>query len=264
LCYTSVNLTKEREMKKILLGLVMTVLMIAGASAAVAVNASATNPNLVAICHYDHGGEPHTIYVAPNAVDAHLNSRGQGREHQGDYLGECVGQTTGTTTDVTTTDVTTTDVTTTDVTTTVETTSTTPTTPSGPGCVETGAGKDGEEGNDSCAPRTTTTSTSTGSLTETTPTETIPTTPTVTIPTTPTDPEVTPDPSPEEPTIEEELEDQERSNTEYEIAAGRDPERVHNASAASLPRTGIDVQWIILTGLILVAIGFGLRRGLYR
>lgn len=262
-------------MNKILAILAISVLGAAGLVASVASTAVAT-PNLVTICHYDHGGEPHTIAVNENAVDAHLNPQGNGVEHRGDYLGPCQGDTTDTTgttgeepddlcpnlqgvqetvpsgytlvegacVPVVIT----------------ETTVTTPTTPTNPGCPNGqpgGAGKDGEPGNDDCAPPPPPTETTpTTDTTPTTPTDTTPTTPE----TTPTDPEATPDPAPEEPTLEEELEEQAKQGRKNELAAGRNPDRVHNASASSLPHTGFPVWVFMILGATLVGAGTVLVR----
>lgn len=240
-------------MRKILAVLAISLLGAAGVVAGVASTAVAT-PNLVTICHYDHGGEPHTIAINENAVDAHLNPRGNGREHQGDHLGPCQGDTTGTTgTTGTTTVVTTTDTTSTEI------TPTTPTT-TGPRCPdgsEGGEGKDGEPGFD-CPNENPTTPTTTSStpVVPTTPTGTTPTTPTVTTPTTP---ETTPEPDPAPP-LDEELEEQAEENEEFEEAAGRNPDRARASSREELPHTGFPVWALFLIGATLISGGFILRK----
>lgn len=231
-------------MRRILLTIGVAFMLVIGMTAALATTALA-EPNLVPICHYDHGGPPHTVWVNENAVDAHLNPRGNGVNHQGDYLGPCQGDTTtGVTTTVVTTDVTTTQ-------------ETTPTTPSDPGCVETGAGKDGEEGNDSCAPRNTNpTPTTPVSDDPVTPTDPATTDPVVTTPEAEEEP--TPDPAPEEE-LEEEVEEQAKANAEYELAAGRDPNRV-SARQGELPHTGFPVWIFMILGAGLVGTGTFLVR----
>ena len=82
----------------------------------------------VTICHKPDGANPITIVVDDDAVPGHLG--------HGDYLGECEGGgTTSTPTDTTPTTPTT----------------TTPTVPPKHDCTFTGAGKDGQAGNDDCA-----------------------------------------------------------------------------------------------------------------
>lgn len=50
-------------------------------------NVDDENNNTVAICHYSPGRGCQTLYVSPNAVQAHLN--------HGDYLGPCIGPCNG-------------------------------------------------------------------------------------------------------------------------------------------------------------------------
>lgn len=250
-------------MKKILATLSVALLGAAGITAALATTALADPPNEVTFCHIaglaSDPANSVTLTLPPQAVygnGGHFNENGTTQAgHENDYLGPCQGDTT--TTGTTTTDVTTTDVTTTVVTTDVTTTQET-TIPSGPGCVETGAGKDGEEGNDSCAPRPTPTNPTS------TPVDTTTETGSVVPPTTPTDPEVEPEPTPDPaPTSEEELEEeaaaQAEANEEYELAAGRDPSRVH-AQQGDLPYTGFPVWIFMILGLGFMSAGAVLVR----